>query len=398
MLLVTNKTKSTVLLLHEGEYPTVMELYNSFQYLVEKYDISVIKQYAVRVKPQDLIDIDVLICVRGHSPIVYGILELASHNDINIFYYLDDDLMHVPSNVLWYSGRKKWLVRCLQLCDGLITCNELIANDYRPFLKIPRTIILHTPVDPDTIQTLNHHCNNKIVKIVFAASEGHKQDFNTYIKPILPRLFDRFPDKIQLYFIGVHPELNNLSSLKNVYYVSTMPMSDYIKFMSQHKFDIGIGMLKSGDFSAHKYFNKFIEYTRYGICGVYSNCMPFQMVVKNKINGLYAENTPDSWLESLSYAIENPAVCVQCVANAQRYLYMHHSSEYIFSNLLKDIPELSTHRNKNHDIYGDILIYRLQYIIFRIREIVNLTFQSLILDGVIITYAKIQRKLLNRCM
>ncbi len=379
-----------VVLLHEGALPTVEETYRSFQYLVKNYGISLTKIDTVHEKTLNLDAIDVIVCVRGHSPMIYGILKVAARHNKKIYFLLDDALKDLPKGSFWYPERKKWLMKCLSTSDGLLASNQLIADEYKRYIKGKQVIVINTAIDPLSIQKPRKIDEN--VRVVMAASEWHTENFERYIKPIIPQLMERFKGKIDLYFIGLHP---NLEHNVHIHYVPSMSMSDYVEYMSSNKFDVGIGVLSPNYFTERKYFNKFIEYTRYGICGVYTKCMPFELVVKDEINGFFTQNTPKAWLDALCKAIENTEMRRNCIANAQEYLKEKHNEKYLFAKLVAECPELISYKSvmQCKKYLFELIHWRVRQLIFRICERTYLTFSSLSHFGVKTTIAKIKRKL-----
>jgi glycosyltransferase, group 1 family len=83
-----------------------------------------------------------------------------------------------------------------------------------------------------------------------------------------------------------------------------------------------------------------LEYTTQGIVGVYSNTEPYTYVVKNGINGILAENNPDSWYEALSCLIEDQVLRTTCLANAIQDIIENHSEQACIDKICRGIPEI----------------------------------------------------------
>ena len=82
-----------------------------------------------------------------------------------------------------------------------------------------------------------------------------------------------------------------------------------------------------------------MEYTTQGIVGVYSNTEPYTYVVKNGINGILAENNPESWYEALSCLIEDQVLRTTCLANAIQDIRENHSEQACIDKICRGIPE-----------------------------------------------------------
>ena len=386
---------TNIVLLHEGEFPTVEETYRSFQYLVKRYGVFLNKINSNSVKAEQLIKSDIVICIRGHSPITYYILHEAKELGKKIYFLLDDDLKDMPKGSFWYPERKKWLLKCLSMCDVLLTTNKLIAEEYEKYIAGKKTVIINTAVDSKTI--LPYRKNGETVKIVMSASDWHTANFIKYVKKAAIKISQEYGNKVEWYFIGLHPDMKELEGISKVSYIPSMKMSDYVKYMQNNRFDIGIAVLNPDHFNERKYFNKFIEYTRYGICGIYSNCMPFRLVVNKRKNGIVSENTDDGWYHAFKILIDDPALRISCVSHAQSYLKKKHSETYLFNKLIEDCPDLiQYHSDKSKRPLGLRKIYwKIRQVVFRVTESAYLTVSSLIHFGSKETLYRIKRKIIH---
>ncbi len=384
---------TNILLIHEGEMPTLEETYRSFQYLVNNYEVSLSKINSNDFSDENMNSTDVIICVRGHSPLTYFIISEAQRLGKKVFYVLDDDLKDMPKGSFWFPGRRKWLLKCIGLCDGLFTPNKLIGEEYKSYLKEEKVIIVNTAVDPQTIQLRRN--DEEITKIVMAASEWHTSNFVKYVKQACVKLAKVYKSNIEFYFVGLNPPMKEIEGISKVNYIPSMNMQGYVEYMTYNKFDIGIAVLNPNHFNERKYFNKFIEYTRYGICGVYSKCMPFELVVKDCENGLFAENSEEAWFVAIQRLIDEPGLRRSCIENAQVYLRTRHSEEYLFSKMVKDCPDLI---NFNSVRVGEmnkfkLKMWRIKHGFFRICESIYLTCSSVSHFGIGATVEKIKRKI-----
>ena len=381
-----------IVLLHEGELPTLEEVYRSFQYLVKNYDVSLKKINSNHFSNKYMRETDVLICVRGHSPITYSVLKEASRLQKKICYFLDDDLKDMPRGSFWFPARGKWLIKCIGVCDTLMTTNRLIADEYKEYLKAGQTVLINATVIPETIQ--KPRSQDDTTKIVMAASEWHTQNFNRYVKDACIKISEEYRTKVEFYFIGIHPDMTKIGSTSKIEYVPSMNMETYVNYMTKNKYDIGIGVLKPNHFTERKYFNKFIEYTRYGICGIYSKCMPFELVVLDGINGIYTENTVAGWYRALKKLIDEPSLRRKCIENAQEYLRTKHNEKYIFTRLISECPWLVNFKaGRAGNMSNYHILWKVRQIIFRITERIYLTLLSLSLFGLPVTIKKIKRKI-----
>ena len=117
-------------------------------------------------------------------------------------------------------------------------------------------------------------------------------------------------------------------------------IKDYYNFVKENKFDIGLAPLKETSFNSCKYYNKFLDYTSKGMVGVYSNVEPYKFIVKDKINGMLAENEINSWQETLEKLILSEEFRNKLYDNAVKCIQKDFSYENIALRVLNCIPEL----------------------------------------------------------
>lgn len=316
----------------------------------KKYGSKFKKLLYTDVNERTIDSCDIILCIRGESPLMLGILEYAASQNKKNIYFLDDDLLSLPKDYFRYPGHGKWMKKCLNACDTLMTSNQLIIERYGLYVREQKGFVVHTDVKEEEINPVIEEINSP-VKIVYAAAELHITSFDKYIRPIMPRLFDKYGDKIAFFFVGIHPnfsasELPDIAKNK-VHLVKAMPYDEYVQYMRRERFDIGLSPLEINKFTECKYFNKFLEYGKDGICGLYSDCMPYQLVVKNRENGYLVGSTSQHWYEAISYCIEHPDERIACMKNAQKYIRENHAPDHIYEEMAQNFPELITYNSRD---------------------------------------------------
>lgn len=346
------------------------------------------------VTEKDIKSVDVVISVRGETPLMLGCLEYARAQGKKRIFFLDDDLKDIPKNMHRYPKRKKWLIKCIKTCELLLTTNQLIAEEYKEFLEEKRTVIVNSSVKEREINNILYE-QKDIIKIVYAAGEKHVVFFEKYIRPIMDTLYNKYEKKLEFYFIGVNPCFTNEKYRKQIHCIPGMSFEQYTEYMKTERFDIGLAPLESNHFTARKYFNKFIEYAKDGICGIYSDCMPYQLVVKNCGNGYTAANNPGDWYRVINRAIENHEERIKCIENSQKYLREYHNGKKICQKLAVEIPELLDY--ESNVLSGSSKInYRFRHRLFKLFENIYLTAFSIRCYGIVNTIYRIKRKLIRK--
>jgi glycosyltransferase involved in cell wall biosynthesis len=388
-----------ILIEYEKLNPTVHIISDIFSRLVKAslHDLRIIPDMKLRKK--DIIWSDVIISVRGFSWLSERIANFAKKSGKFYILVMDDDLMNLPIGYPVIKARPKALRKIMKLTNLLLCFNEALAAKYQTMYSIKRYAVINTIIDNqmDINNRYNNdqRQNNNVIKIVYAANKRHLEPFNKVILPIFSVLCDEFCNQISFTFIGLKPDLKQFEDKMCIEFINTLSYKQYSSLMKDSQFDIGIAPLISGGFNNYKYYNKYIEYTQFGVMGLYSKCLPYTLVVKNDYNGFLCENTDVEWLEGFRKAISNKALREQCVKNAQMHIQQDFSEEKILSSLQNDVQELNDyHSNKNNSING-LLLAKLIYIIIKIIEYIYLSIYYFKNDGIQSTMIRIKNHIFN---
>ena len=92
---------------------------------------------------------------------------------------------------------------------------------------------------------------------------------NDLLSDVIISLKRKYCDKVEFYFIGNHP---SCADSANAVAVPRLPYDKYLEFIKESKIDIGLAPMPDTEFHSCKHYNKFMEYTRAGICGLYCKC------------------------------------------------------------------------------------------------------------------------------
>lgn len=276
---------------------------------------------------------DVCIANRPNSIFSQKIIGAAKKSGRFVVVALDDDIVNLsPSHPGYW--KREYVCKCLELADALMSPNPLILDDYCEQYHL-RPIQTISFVQPEGIKA-PHPVGNKI-RVVYPAGRDHLELFNQYIKPFFYDLIRENSDKIEFTFIGLEPQL---AESESVHLVKGMPYEDYQDYMNCHDFDIGIAPLDDTPFCARKHYAKYIEYSKYGVMGIYSAVRPYTFAVKNGYNGLLINGGHEQWQEVLRRVINNPSVITEIVTNSQQDLKNKYSLEIAVQKTLDGCPEL----------------------------------------------------------
>lgn len=323
----------------------VLGVNNILEYISNKIEIKFKFKKTYEVNSKDIVDSDIIICVRGASDQDKNIINLAKKYKRLTIYYLDDDLLNIPkyaSCAPFYENNhtRKNMVEIMKKCDILWTSNRNIEKKYGCYFDRKYVIDIPIKIEKEKDKNLRIEKNNQtLVKICFAGSIDHVHMFDSMLAPVINNISQKYINKIEIYIIGIMPKkLKQNSNVKIIDFFDDI--KDYYNFVKENKFHIGLAPLKETSFNSCKYYNKFLDYTSKGMVGVYSNVEPYKFIVKDKINGMLAENEINSWQETLEKLILSEEFRNKLYDNAVKCIQKDFSYENIALRVLNCIPEL----------------------------------------------------------
>lgn len=323
----------------------VLGVNNILEYISNKIEIKFKFKKTYEVNSKDIVDSDIIICVRGASDQDKDIINLAKKYKRLTIYYLDDDLLNIPkyaSCAPFYENNhtRKNMVEIMKKCDILWTSNRNIEKKYGCYFDRKYVIDIPIKIEKEKDKNLRIEKNNQtLVKICFAGSIDHVHMFDSMLAPVINNISQKYINKIEIYIIGIMPKkLKQNSNVKIIDFFDDI--KDYYNFVKENKFHIGLAPLKETSFNSCKYYNKFLDYTSKGMVGVYSNVEPYKFIVKDKINGMLAENEINSWQETLEKLILSEEFRNKLYDNAVKCIQKNFSYENIALRVLNCIPEL----------------------------------------------------------
>ena len=285
---------------------------------------------------------DVLVSVRGNNPLSEYVAKRAKKADRKVLIVLDDDLMLYKSSHPYYDRLfANSLRNILKISDGLITTSRYLGEKYKQAFGI-KYVYVDTPVDDNQIKAPKALDPTRPIRIVYAAGPLHKLFFDSLISPILPHIEARYGDRLSITVIG--PDVDVSTANLNVNKIASMPMKDYRAFMMENDFDIGLAPLFNSEFCKSKYFNKYIEYSMYRIPAVYSDVMPYNLIVRDGENGMLAENVPNIWFRKICQLIDDEGIRNACEEGAVTQMLNEFNTKQIAGNMYEGMIECFSYK------------------------------------------------------
>ena len=294
------------------------------------------------ITKSDILWSDVVISVRGCEKASLKIIESAKRAERYTIMFLDDDLINIPLNLdstKYYNDKKlkKYILEILSNCQILWAVNPRIIEKYSRYTIKKKGILGKVPMRIE----IEKKESAELLKVLYAGSIDHKQTLQKIIKPVIKK-FDKIIDnKITFTFIGANPEIK-----KTMHYNYFQNYELYKKFVTERKFDIGLAPIETTEFYKSKYYNKFLEYTSIGVIGIYTDTEPYNLIIKDGINGFLCENNPEKWYLKIKEMIENPSKISEILENAQKQVKEEYNIETVSNEILTLIPELTEYKAK----------------------------------------------------
>jgi len=321
----------------------VLGINNIFEYMSDKIDIEFTFKKTDMVKSKDIREADIVICVRGASDLDRDIVKLAKIYNRLIIYYLDDDLLNIPkysSVAPFYENKqiRENMICAMENSDILWTANTNIRKKYGVYFE--RSYVMDIPVNIQEIKRENDQNNIKnedVVKVCFAGSADHIHMVDMMLSPAINHIAEKYSKEVFFYIIGVKPKkIKEFSNVKIVEYFHNI--QEYYEFVAR------LAPLEASDFTACKYYNKFLDYTCNGMVGIYSDVEPYKLIVKNEFNGMLAKNEESSWEELLEKLILSKELREKIYFNAIKEVKEKFSYDYIMEKVLENIPEIKNQK------------------------------------------------------
>lgn len=344
--------------------PTVAAMKEMFTGLDPSFGLNSTFRYLQDVKNSDIEESDAVVFVRPNEPFSVRLAKKAKEQGALTVTFLDDDLLHYSPLPGW---RRRGLIRTLGCSDVILTPSRFIGEEYREYTAGKRYAKIDTVVkDAQLVEYKEERKDRKQTKIVYAAGAAHEKLYNDYAKAAVERIIEKYGDRVSLTFVGVRPQVDKNSDTQ-IRFITGMPLQEYRDFMADEGFDVGIAPLADSRFTKCKYINKYIEYTLSGVCGIYSNVLPYNDAVIDGKNGLLADNNEASWYKKIEELILNRDLIENCIRSAQTDLKTNYSEEQIIGRLLEQIPEFAE-RKTNKGKYSAFRVGKAGYSLLRIAD------------------------------
>ena len=301
MLLTANDSEnssmsilSTVIVLSAGH--TASTDYYIFPHLKQcGYQVELCDSRLPPENQPHILDADLVVISRYLPPAWLKTLISFKEKGGKIAYFMDDDLFDTR---VWHGlpWRYRWRIwrnatsqkdKLQKLASEFWVSTRYLEKKYSHLYPI----LLNPHASEDFITS------KPLVKICYHGTASHLNEINWLVEVMetvqsesLDTHFEIFGgDQVRKYFKGI----------PRVSVIHPMSWSDYHSWSSSEYRDIGLAPLLSSDFNKARGPTKFIDYTRIGAAGIYSNVFPYEGYVNDGVDGVLVDNAPALWVEEI---------------------------------------------------------------------------------------------------
>ena len=127
--------------------------------------------------------------------------------------------------------------------------------------------------------------------------------------------------------------------------------------------------------------------------GIYTDTEPYNLIIKDEINGFLCENNSEKWYLKIKKIIENPSKISEILENAQRQVREDYNINVVSNEILTLIPELTEYKAKEKNI-KNIRLENIKLIFYM--ERIQLLMRIYGLKSIIVIPYKILKKIIKK--
>ena len=224
-----------------------------------------------QISKKDLELADILVLIRPTSLHALNLAKSARQAGIFLVVMYDDDLINIPRGPFYshFHWRRGYAKRTLARSQLFLCPNALLLSDYKKYMKTPRAIFFPPCVTRIEQRFAPVSPLKKPLRVLYAASQDHKHFFDSLIGPAIKPLFEHYPNAFEFTFLGLKPDLSLFPKDATVRCFPPVPYDQFIEFLKNGAFDIGLAPLIETPFSSRKGVVKYIDYSVVGALGIF---------------------------------------------------------------------------------------------------------------------------------
>lgn len=268
----------------------------------------------------------------SHVDFIDMINNIHTHGK-KVFYDLDDDVWAIsdlnPAKGFYTPQVLYNIETILSMCDGVYTSTLPLKNVLTKFNS-------NVNIVPNLVEIpVQHKEQHQKIRIGYSGSKSHVGDFSPKLVYALIKLFKKYKDKIEYFFIGYIPE-----ELKPyATFIGGVETQHYIEALNYIDFDISLISLKDTEFNKSKSNLKWLDSSITRSCPVASDVYCYSEI-EDGVTGIKVRD--DRWYDILEELIFNDDKrryiadqAHQYVLNNYTWQYAKHKQEDVYNGSLK---------------------------------------------------------------
>jgi glycosyltransferase involved in cell wall biosynthesis len=191
---------------------------------------------------------------------------------------------------------------------------------------------------------------SKTIKIVYPTTRIDDPNLDKIFFQALKNVLKKYDNQVELHlWKKTVPSL--LKGCDNVVlHTQSVGYKNFIKFFYTFGFDIGLAPSLDSRFYHAKTNNKYREFGACTIPAIYSNSPPYSECVRDRENGVLAENSVLAWEEKISMLIENPELREKIALNARRDIDENYRFEDFVRVWKEDLRKVTSKKSEALEI------------------------------------------------
>lgn len=243
---------------------------------------------------------------------------------------LDDWLPDVPAespDAAFFRSRpgRETIRLALRTADGVTTSTPILAE--RCASVGARSHVLPNVITRSQFER-HPHCDLPVT-IAFCGSASHTYDV-ALVRPALQHLLQHCPKDVRIITVGC--PIPELQGLVNYSHYPSVAATDYPRFLSTLRIDIGLAPLHDTPFNRAKSDIKHLEYAATGAATIASDVAPYRAGVGQERGVLVSPNTPEAWFAAILRLVDEPHLRQQLATNAHKWVCNERSIEATAGN------------------------------------------------------------------
>lgn len=336
------KKVTNVLLIYDIFIPSVRLCgYEQMKYLQEIKRINFIASDAKKVSESQCKWADVVIFARSSTWLEFQMLKKLKKQGKYIVYVLDDDVFEVPKASMVYAyfqmpSIRKRVMRNIALCDVFVSPSRHLLEKYGRGKKV--RIEEPSVLDFD----LSEKRKTEKFRIGFAGSMDRNGDVENILEGAISKFYYKYKDRVEIVFMGAKPEFVEKLGLEYIPYQENY--ETYQKVLKEQNWSVGLAPMPDTEFHRGKHYNKYVEYASVGCVGIYSMVKPYTYQIKDKVNGIFCENTEEGWFWAMEWCLEYKDAVEEIRKNMKMEVQEQFTVKATSEKFAEDLPEVVTYK------------------------------------------------------